>query len=89
MVYISNKAFVFLVCIGLLVVLPKNVSSLTSLHSQQQNELMMSKSRRMLNGLVREELNTGIKSAPAPASKTFDLNDSNSELISKSQHMLK
>lgn len=81
MVFISNKAFVLLI-IGLLVVLPEKVSSLTSSHSQQQNELRMSKSRRMLNGLVKEEeLNTGIKSAPV--SKTFDPNGSSKRKVRK------
>ncbi|KAJ8569946.1 hypothetical protein K7X08_006523 [Anisodus acutangulus] len=70
MVFISNKPFVLLICIGLLVVLPEKVSSLTrsdfslKWSTQQQNEQMMLKTRRMLNGLVKNELNTGIKSAP-------------------------
>ncbi|TMW96337.1 hypothetical protein EJD97_007536 [Solanum chilense] len=74
MVFISNKAFVFLlICIGLLVVCS---------HSQQQNELRLSTSRRMLKGLVtEEELNTGFKSAPV--SKTFDPNGSSKRKVRK------
>ncbi|CAN4124470.1 unnamed protein product [Withania somnifera] len=89
MVFISNKAFVLLICIWLLVVFPEKVSSLKSsqfalrwsTQQQQQNELMMSKSRRMLNGLVSKELNTGIKSAPV--SKTFDPNGSSKRTVRK------
>ncbi|CAN4081272.1 unnamed protein product [Withania somnifera] len=88
MVFISSKAFVLLIFIGLLEVFPEKVSSLTSSQfalrwstQQQQNELMMSKTRRMLNGLVTKELNTGIKSAPV--SETFDPNGSSKRKVRK------
>nr|ABI34361.1 hypothetical protein SDM1_49t00013 [Solanum demissum] len=43
-------------------------------HSQQQNELRISTSRRMLKGLVtEEELNTGMKSAPFKTTRFISL----------------
>ncbi|KAK4376680.1 hypothetical protein RND71_002976 [Anisodus tanguticus] len=87
MVFISNKPFVLLICIGLLVVLPEKVSSLTrsdfslKWSTQQQNEQMMLKTRRMLNGLVKNELNNGIKSAPV--SENFDPNGSSKRRVRK------
>ncbi|OIT21215.1 hypothetical protein A4A49_35323 [Nicotiana attenuata] len=85
MICINNKPFVLLICIGLLAVIPEKVSSLTNADfalrwSAQQHELM-SKIRRLLNGLVTNELNTSSKSAPV--SEKFDPNGSSKRRVRK------
>ncbi|OIT36892.1 hypothetical protein A4A49_66087 [Nicotiana attenuata] len=86
MIFTSQKPFVLLICIGLLAVFPEKSSSITSSQlvlrwSSRQQELM-SRSQRVLAGLVTKELNTtNVK--PAAVSKTFDPNRSSKRRVRK------
>ncbi|KAK4339288.1 hypothetical protein RND71_040750 [Anisodus tanguticus] len=81
-----HKHIALLICIGLLVVVPEKVCSITSsqvaLRCCRKQQGSLSKSQRMLARLVTKELNTNVK-AETVSSNTFDPNSSSKRRVRK------